>query len=131
VVAGPAPGPVGRPHRWQKRAWGDRSARQPAQVRATRLAPQALQKLPEAGLPQAGQTEGEAVIAAEAYTDAEAGKRTPGPYPTTTPGISFSGHRASFPRHPTRHGDRQTWRTPSSGRAARSNAPASTTSPPT
>jgi hypothetical protein len=37
-----------------------------AQERGTRLAPQALQKLPEAGLPQAGQGEGVAVIGAEA-----------------------------------------------------------------
>jgi hypothetical protein len=37
-----------------------------AQARGTRLAPQALQKLPEAGLPQAGQGEGVAVIGAEA-----------------------------------------------------------------
>ncbi len=40
------------------------------------------------------------------------GKGRPGPYPTTTPGISFSGHRASFPRHlpgteTSRHGARQ------------------------
>jgi hypothetical protein len=36
------------------------------QVRATRLAPQALQKLPVAGVPQAGQGDGEAVMAVEA-----------------------------------------------------------------
>src|SRR5438128_6220413 len=40
---GAVDGPAGRPQRWQKRAWGERSARQPAQLRATRLAPQALQ----------------------------------------------------------------------------------------
>jgi hypothetical protein len=58
--------PVGRPQRWQKRACGARSARQLPHARGTRLDPQALQKLPEAGLPQAGQGDGVAVIGAEA-----------------------------------------------------------------
>jgi hypothetical protein len=61
-----ADAPAGRPQRWQNLACGARSARQPSQLRATRLAPQALQKLPDAGLPQAGQIGGDAVIAAEA-----------------------------------------------------------------
>src|SRR6185437_4276867 len=62
---GAPPGAAGRPQRWQKRAWGERSARQAGQLRAIRLAPHELQKLPEAGLPQAGQGAGE-VMAAEA-----------------------------------------------------------------
>jgi hypothetical protein len=57
---------TGRPQRWQNRAWGDKSARHAAQLRGTKLAPQALQKLPEAGLPQAGQGGAAAVIGAEA-----------------------------------------------------------------
>ena len=64
--AGAAPAPAGRPQRWQNRACGARSARQPAHARATRLAPQALQKFPEAGVPHAGHGEGVAVIGAEA-----------------------------------------------------------------
>src|SRR4051812_4951166 len=52
---GRVPPAVGWPHRWQKRAWGDNSARQKAQARAARLAPQLLQKLPEAAAPHAGQ----------------------------------------------------------------------------
>ena len=50
-----APGAAGWPQRWQNRAWGESAARQAAQVRATRLAPQALQNLPAAAAPQAGQ----------------------------------------------------------------------------
>ncbi len=45
---------AGCPHRWQNRAWAESRAWQEAQVRAARLAPQALQKLPVAGVPQAG-----------------------------------------------------------------------------
>jgi hypothetical protein len=61
------PAPTGRPHRWQKRARAERSAWQASQVRAVRLAPQALQKLPVAGVPQAGQGVGDdAVMAGEA-----------------------------------------------------------------
>src|SRR5689334_19907733 len=60
------PAPTCRPQRWQNRARGERSARHPAQVRGTRLAPQALQNLPEAGLPQAGQVVRAAVIGPEA-----------------------------------------------------------------
>jgi hypothetical protein len=53
-----APGPLlltGWPHRWQKRAWGDSSARQAAQARAMRLAPHELQKFPLAAVPHEGQ----------------------------------------------------------------------------
>jgi hypothetical protein len=46
----PAP-PTGVPHRWQNRAWGESSARQSAQDWALRLAPQELQKFPDAGAP--------------------------------------------------------------------------------
>ena len=49
------PAPTGVPHRWQNRACGDSSARQVVHDRAVRLAPQALQKFPDAGLPQDGQ----------------------------------------------------------------------------
>jgi hypothetical protein len=65
-VPAAAGAPTGRPQRWQKRARGLRSARQPAQVRTIRLAPQALQKFPAAGAPQAGHGVGLAVIGAEA-----------------------------------------------------------------
>jgi len=54
VVAG-APLLTGWPHRWQKRAWGDSSARQAAQARAMRLAPHELQKFPLAAVPHEGQ----------------------------------------------------------------------------
>jgi hypothetical protein len=54
--------PAGRPQRWQNRACGESSAWHPAQARGTKLAPQALQKLPEAGLPQTGQTVVAAVV---------------------------------------------------------------------
>src|SRR5215208_1096705 len=106
--------PAGRPQRWQNRAWGERSARQAAQVRATRLAPQALQKLPDAALPHAGHPAGEVVLGAEAYTGGGAWKRTLGPYPAPHPGISFSTLTHYLALH--RPGDRQTWRRPSSGR---------------
>jgi hypothetical protein len=43
------------PQRWQNRAWAVSSARQAVQARGARLAPQALQKLPDAVAPQAGQ----------------------------------------------------------------------------
>ena len=52
VFEGP---PTGVPHRWQKRAWGDSSARQDTQDRAVRPAPQALQKFPAELAPQTGQ----------------------------------------------------------------------------
>jgi hypothetical protein len=48
------PAPIGVPHRWQNRACGDSSARQAVQDRALRLAPHALQKFPDAVLPQDG-----------------------------------------------------------------------------
>jgi hypothetical protein len=54
--------PAGRPQRWQNRACGESSALQPAQRRGTRLAPQALQNFPVAGLPQAGQVVVAAVV---------------------------------------------------------------------
>jgi hypothetical protein len=63
------PGPLvaGRPHRWQYRACGDSSARQEEQDRGMRLAPQPLQKLPDALAPQAGQVCGvELIIGGEA-----------------------------------------------------------------
>jgi hypothetical protein len=53
---------AGAPHRWQNRAWGESSARQAVQDRPVRLAPQALQKFPEAGLPQEEQVVEGAVI---------------------------------------------------------------------
>jgi hypothetical protein len=43
------------PQRWQNRAWGLSSARHAEQARGARLAPQALQKLPDASAPQSGQ----------------------------------------------------------------------------
>jgi hypothetical protein len=46
---------TGVPHRWQNRAWDDRSARQAVHARACKLAPQELQKLPDAEAPQEGQ----------------------------------------------------------------------------
>src|SRR4029450_6993119 len=48
--------PVGRPQPEQNCAPTPRGAPQPAQGRATRLAPQLPQNFPEAGAPQAGQT---------------------------------------------------------------------------
>ncbi len=45
---------TGCPHRWQKRAWGDSSARQAAQARGVRLAPHELQKFPLAGCAAGG-----------------------------------------------------------------------------
>jgi len=45
---------TGCPHRWQKRAWGDSSARHAAQARGVRLPPHELQKFPLAALPQEG-----------------------------------------------------------------------------
>src|SRR5688572_6213235 len=63
--AGPAAGAVpatGRPQRWQKRAWGESSARQPSHWRGTRLAPQVLQNRPAAGLPQTGQEVADGVV---------------------------------------------------------------------
>src|SRR5215208_1553619 len=50
-----APPLTGCPHRWQKRAWGDSSARQAAQARGVRLAPHELQKFPLPAVPQEGQ----------------------------------------------------------------------------
>ena len=47
--------PTGVPQRWQNRAWGESSARQAVHAGPLRLAPQSLQKLPEAVLPQDGQ----------------------------------------------------------------------------
>ena len=41
--------PTGWPQRWQKRAWGESSARQCGTCAGVRLAPQALQKLPGGG----------------------------------------------------------------------------------
>jgi hypothetical protein len=56
---------AGRPQRWQNRARGDSAVPQPSQARAARLAPQLLQKRPEAGLPHAGHVTGvDAVIGA-------------------------------------------------------------------
>jgi hypothetical protein len=57
---------TGVPHRWQNRAWGESSAQQAVQARSVRLAPQALQKLPDAAEPQDGQVVVGEVIAGEA-----------------------------------------------------------------
>jgi len=46
---------AGLPQRWQKRAWAERSAPHPSQLRWVRLAPQLPQNRPAAGPPQAGQ----------------------------------------------------------------------------
>ena len=68
-AAGPpaAAAPTGSPQRWQYRARGDRAAPQWRQSRGLRVAPQALQKTPEAGAPHAGQG---------AVPDAETGGRS-------------------------------------------------------
>jgi hypothetical protein len=47
--------PTGVPQRWQNRAWGESSARHAEHARALRLAPQLLQKFPDAEAPQLGQ----------------------------------------------------------------------------
>jgi hypothetical protein len=57
-----AAAPAGWPQRWQKRARGDSSAWQLEQVRRPKLAPQALQKFPDAWTPHAGQVAEEGVV---------------------------------------------------------------------
>ncbi|HEX7337680.1 MAG TPA: hypothetical protein VF252_10770 [Gemmatimonadales bacterium] len=55
--------PAGWPQRWQNRAWGESSARQALHDRGPRLAPQAVQNLPDgAAAPQAGQVAEEGVV---------------------------------------------------------------------
>ena len=84
--------PTGRPHRWQKRACGESSARQPAQLRGIRLAPQALQKLPAPAAPQDGQVSVgvEAVIWARSVTPLLVRvNRRPVPYQVAPERFSF------------------------------------------
>ena len=56
---------AGCPHRWQNRACAESRAWQEAQVLAARLAPQPLQKLPVAGVPQLGHEVVEVVMVGE------------------------------------------------------------------
>ena len=66
-AAGPLAARPAAPHRWQKRAWGDSSARQPAQARGIEAgAAGAAEVAARRRLPQAGQAEAGAVMGAEA-----------------------------------------------------------------
>ena len=57
---------AGRPHRWQNRAWGDSSARQPAQVRGHEAGAAGAAEVAGGGAAAGGAEEVGAVIAAEA-----------------------------------------------------------------
>ena len=122
---------TGRPHRWQKRAWGESSARQPSHWRGTRLAPQLLQKWPVAGEPQAGQWSG---VERSSWRQKRNGMIRPGKHLTLDGVPRFLS--VAEPPGPTGSSayptpETMAWRRPKRARPARPSVPASPGSPPT